>query len=428
MSFTREQVDELAGNEPGWVSRIRHRALQRFEDSSLPREKEESWRYTDLNRMGFDLESFSPAPRSNTLPPEASKLIDHEGPRAGYVVQRDSGVVLARLADEFAVSGVVLASLDEAVETHGHLVKPHLFSESRMSDSIFAALHGTRFSGGTFLHVPWGVAVSQPIEVQRWLTSGGGAMFPHTLIVVEEGADVTFFERFRSASLESPGLLVGSTEIIIGRGARVTYVAIQEHGDNVWHFHTQRAALETDSTLRNITVTLGGRFSRTQTECLIRGERTSSEMLGIYFAEGGQHFDHRTLQDHGEGRSTSDLLYKGALKDESRTVYSGLIRVHEGAAKTDAYQANRNLVLSDHAKADSKPELEILNNDVRCTHGSTVGQIDDDELFYIQTRGIDRTEAERLLVHGFFGEVIERVKVEEIRELLRAAVRRKMGE
>jgi len=150
-------------------------------------------------------------------------------------------------------------------------------------------------------------------------------------------------------------------------------------------------------------------------------------MLGLYFAEGDQHFDMRTLQDHVAPRCTSDLLYKGALKDRSHTVYSGLIRVHAGAEKTDAYQANRNLVLSDHAKADSKPELEILNNDVRCTHGSTVGQVDEDQLFYLESRGIPPEEATRLIVEGFFEDVINRLNVEPVREALHAAIERKLG-
>jgi Fe-S cluster assembly protein SufD len=243
---------------------------------------------------------------------------------------------------------------------------------------------------------------------------------------VEEGAAVVFLERYRSSDLDRASLSGSAVEIVAGPGASVTFVTLQEYGRGVWHFQTQRAVCDRDTSLRSLVVTLGGRFSRAQVESALQGEHGQSEMLGLYFAEADQHFDMRTLQDHVAPSSTSDLLYKGALKDTSHTVYSGLIRVHPGAAKTDAYQANRNLVLSDHAKADSKPELEILNNDVRCTHGSTVGQVDEDQVFYLQSRGISREEAHRLIVEGFFEDVINRVRIEEVRTALHEAIARKL--
>jgi Fe-S cluster assembly protein SufD len=261
--------------------------------------------------------------------------------------------------------------------------------------------------------------------VQRIETSAGAA-FPHTVVVVDEDAEIVLLERFASGD-GAAGLVNGSLEVFAGARARVRVVTLQEHGDQVWHFHTQRVTTGLDTTLQSLAISLGGRFSRSVVETALRGEHGSVEMLGLYFADDGQHFDFRTLQDHVAAASTSDLLYKGALKDHSRTVYSGLIRVNEGASKTDAYQANRNLVLSDEAKADSKPELEILNNDVRCTHGSTVGQINDEELFYLQARGISRHEAERLIVKGFFEDVIGRLSNAELRGLLEEAIERKLG-
>ncbi len=237
---------------------------------------------------------------------------------------------------------------------------------------------------------------------------------------------MVYLDRYRSADLEAPSLSGSGVEIVDGAGTSVTFVTLQEYGRGVWHFQTQRAACGRETALRSLVVTMGGTFSRAQVETSLRGERGDCQMLGLYFAEADQHFDMRTLQDHVAPRCTSDLLYKGALRDTSHTVYSGLIRVHAGAEKTDAYQANRNLVLSDHAKADSKPELEILNNDVRCTHGSTVGQVDEDQLFYLQSRGISAEEAQRLIVEGFFEDVINRLRVEEVRTALHEAIARKL--
>lgn len=430
MPFAKEDVEQLSAElgEPGWVLDRRLDAWRAFEASELPREKDEPWRYTDLRRLRFNLDAFvRAAPRGIAdEAPETQEVVKEEGDRSGHVIQRDADVVLKELNPELAQKEVIFTDLARAMSEHGDLLKEHLFNEIRPEENIFSALHGALFAGGTFLYVPRGVTLDLPLESQRWIESSGVAVFPHSLIVVEEGAELVYFERLRSLELGEHSLSIGAVEIVAAQGARVTFVSLQEYGDKVWHFQTQRAISGRDVTLQSLVVTLGGRFSRVVTESIIRGQGSFSEMLGLYFAERGQHFDHRTLQNHVAGNSTSDLLYKGALKDDSRSVYSGLIRVEEQAAKTNAYQANRNLVLSDHAKAQSKPELEIKNNDLRCTHGATVSQINDEELFYLQTRGLDREEAERLIVDGFFEDVIGRVKIEEIRKLLRDAIERKL--
>lgn len=415
--------------EPGWVLEKRLNAWENFDGRPIPHEKEEPWRYTDLARLKFDLDAFTPtiASTATEVTRDVKELLGTEGGRAGYVIQRDADVVYTELDPELASKGVILTDLHTAIAEHGSLLNEHLFNEVRPEEAIFTALHGALFCGGTFLYVPRGVSVPLAIESQRWIDESGQAIFPHTLIVLEEGAELVYFERFRSSPLSSPSLSNGAVEIVGGGGAHITFVSLQEYGKDVWHFQTQRAISERDVTLRSLVLTLGGRFSRVVTESIIRGLGCFSEMLGLYFADGDQHIDHRTLQNHVAGGSTSDLLYKGALKDYSRAVYSGLIRVEENAAQTDAYQVNRNLVLSDHAKAHSKPELEIKNNELRCTHGASVGQIDEEELFYLQSRGLTRESAERLIVYGFFQEVIERVRLEEIRNVLHDAVERKLG-
>ena len=204
-------------------------------------------------------------------------------------------------------------------------------------------------------------------------------------------------------------------------------VALQKWGRNAWHFGDQRARLEKDSKLKLFSVTLGGRFSKTRIEASLVGQGAEAELKAIYFAAGQQFFDFHTLQDHQVGNTRSDLLFKGALQDTARTVYAGLIRIEKGAARSDAYQANRNLVLSDHAKATSIPMLEIDNNDVRCTHGATVGPVDPQHLFYLRSRGIPEQTAKRMIVQGFFGDVLDRIPFEHARNLIEADLESRLG-
>jgi Fe-S cluster assembly protein SufD len=408
MGFTELDVQRLSG-ALGEPARLRERRLEAWgyaEKLELPREKDEPWRYTDLRRLKFNLDAFGAAEAGST----------------------DANLEFGPVDPQLQDRGVILTGLNQAIQTYPNLVGPHLFSaEVNPGQDVFAALHAALFSGGLFLRVPAGVEVAVPIQLVHRIAEVGVGFFPHDLIVAEEGASVVVIDRYLSDDLTEASLSCAGVEIVAGPGSRVTFLTLQEYGQGVWHFLTQRAAMGRGATLDSLVVNLGARFSRAQVESALQGEGGSLSMLGLYFAEGDQHFDMRTLQDHAAPRCTSDLLYKGALRDSSHTVYSGLIRVQPGAEKTDAYQANRNLVLSDHAKADSKPELEILNNDVRCTHGSTVGQVDDDQLFYLESRGISREEATRLIVEGFFEDVITRVGVEAVRTALREAIARKLA-
>mgnify|MGYP006171418943 CR=1 FL=1 len=215
-------------------------------------------------------------------------------------------------------------------------------------------------------------------------------------------------------------------EVEAMRGATVNYISLQEWGRNVQHFQTQRFTGHRDTTVRSLAVNLGSSFARTQVESVLRGEGSFSEMLGLYFADADQHFAQRTLQSHSAPHATSDLLYKGALKEKSRSEYSGLIKVLKGAQGTDAYQANRNLVLSEEALARSIPQLEIEANEVRCTHGATVSPVEEEHLFYLMSRGIDRVTAQKLVVFGFFRDVLDRIRVEQVRDDLSAAISSKV--
>jgi Fe-S cluster assembly protein SufD len=247
------------------------------------------------------------------------------------------------------------------------------------------------------------------------------------LIVAEEGASVVVVDSWASPTGTDPLLASGVVEIIAKEASQVRYIQLQDWGRSAWNFTTQRAIVSQDAVVNMLNVSLGSRLSRNLIASDLVGPGSAAEMLGLYFADERQHLDNQTRQMHIAPYATSDLLYKGAIKDRARTVYLGVIKVFPDAQRTDAYQANRNLLLSRTSRADTMPELEIGANDVRCTHGATVGQVEEEYIFYLMSRGITRTEAIKLIVDGFFDEVIERVPVPEVQETVRAAIARKIG-
>ncbi|HEX2057434.1 MAG TPA: Fe-S cluster assembly protein SufD [Actinomycetota bacterium] len=393
--LNRDAVEAIvaATGEPGWLAERRVEAYDLFEKLDMPDPKKEEWRYTDVR--GFDFELYAP--------PEVVKR-SLEVPR------------------ELAAKGVVFTDL---VNADPELVRGHFFTEVPVDEHRFTALHGAFHADDVIAYVPRGVDVDIPLEVARDVAAGASA-FPHTTIVVEEGASLTFVDRFKSDDALSPSMCSSVVEVTAGRGATVNYISLQQWGRGVSHFQTQRFTGYRDSTVRSLAVNLGSKFARTQVESVLKGEGSFSEMLGLYFADADQHFAQRTLQEHAGPHATSDLLYKGALKERSRSEYSGLIKVAKGAQGTDAYQANRNLVLSEEALAHSIPQLEIEANEVRCTHGATVSPVEEEHLFYLMSRGIDRVTAQKLVVFGFFGEVLDRIRLPQVREDLSDAIAAKV--
>ncbi len=316
---------------------------------------------------------------------------------------------------------MIFCDLDIAAATHPDLVERHLHSLVPTSRTKFLALHGAFRTGGTFLYVPDGLEVELPLQTLTYLDADGAAVFPHTLIVVGANASCTFIDRYVSPDLDR-AFSDAVTEIVVGDGARVRYASIQDWGAGVTHLGVQRARVGRDAEIRTLAIGFGADLARAEAETILAEPGGFSEMLGIFFADGEQHFDHRTLQDHVAPNCQSDLLYKGALRDHSRAVYSGWVHVRPDAQKTNAMQTSRNIVLSEHAKADAIPNLEIEANDVRCGHAASVGPVDDEAIFYLESRGIPREDAERLIVTGFFQEVLDRVTIDEVREGAEVAI------
>jgi len=438
-NFTRDAVIALsqAKAEPEWVLEQRLAAWETFEALPMPARSDEEWRRTDLRRLKLD--RFAPVLTATgrvtsleqlTSGADASHSLQFgaSDQRAGIVVHKDGGVAWADVSSDVTDQGVVFTDLDTAIREHPDLVRASFATEAvPASFGKFEALHAAFWQTGTFLHVPRGVSVELPFRAFAVDTNVGQATFTHSLIVVEESAEAFFVDAFQSETRDEATFTSAVVELILRDNAKLRYVQVQDWGRHVWNFMTERSVLGRDAELKSLQVTLGSKFTKNSIGAHLRGENALAEMLGIFFADGGQFFDHHTWQLHESPYATSDLEFKGALKERARSVYSGLIKVWEGAQRTDAYQQNRNLVLSREARADTIPNLEIGANDVRCTHGATVSQVEEEHLFYLESRGIPRSEAQKLIVEGFFRPVIDRIPVEEIQGFLEGAIAAKVG-
>lgn len=434
-SMSAEAVKALSSfkDEPAWIREKRLAAWRKFEELPMPTMRDEAWRYTDIADVRpEEFTAYVPSPdvaSESELPGEVRRLIEEGEENSALLVQHNSETSYVKVDDELSKKGVILTDLHTALREHENLLRDRLFELVPEDYDKFAALNAALFAGGTFLYVPRGVDVEVPIQSYRWMDTTGTIM-PRTLVVVEEGASVTYLDEYASTGTEDDeeAFSNGAVELFIGQGASLRYVSLQDFGRNVLHFNNIRSHAEKDATINSLVVSLGGELSRTNVDAGLAESGSDSEMLGLYFADSDQVLDHHTLQDHLAPNAHSDLLYKGAVRDDSLAVFSGLIRVEPGAQKTDAYQTNRNLILGDEdAMAVSLPRLEIQADDVKCSHGSTTGQVDDVELFYLMSRGIPRIEAEKLVVFGFFGEVTSRIPLKKLKEKLDRAIEAKIG-
>ena len=405
----------------------RRQALELFGSMPVPSQETEEWRYTDLSDFELDFDAFTDGGTREDLNRQGLlAAAGISGERAGLQIQRNGTVLSTQRSGVLEDRNVWFGSIDEALEMRRELVEPHLHTLVPPDRTKFTALHAAFRTGGTFLYVPRDTAIQLPIQTLTYLDADGAAIFPHTLIVVEAGSEVTFIDRYASPDL-GRAFSDGVVEVVVGDGAHVRYASIQEWGNGVTHLGIQRATVGRDATFRSLNVGFGASLARAEAETVLAAPGGFSEMLGVFFADEDQHFDHRSIQDHVAPNCTSDLLYKGALRDHSRAVYSGWVHVRPDAQKTNAMQTSRNIVLSEHAKADAIPNLEIEANDVRCGHAASVGPVDEDAIFYLTSRGIPRDEAVRLIVSGFFQEVLDRVKIDEVREGAEQAIQEELA-
>ncbi|MCL5947129.1 MAG: Fe-S cluster assembly protein SufD [Chloroflexi bacterium] len=423
--FTRELLDTsiTGSSEPSWLKDWRQQAWHIFEETPWPNSRtDEEWRRTNImGTIRFDRFTLARGPAS-PLPTDIPLLFRRvQADTTGPVLLTNNGSVVSSRA---SVDGhpAICTSLSEAVAHPDAIVQRYLGQQAvPPTFSKFAAMNAALWQVGAFVRVPRFTELHEPIHILNWLDCDDLALLPRNLIVVEDGAEATIIEDIASpAGITTLTLPV--TEIYLGRGARLRYVNVQQLGRASYNVGIQRAVLEANSSLLSVTVTLGSRWHKSNVDVLLAGEGAETEMLGVAFADGVQFIDHHTFQDHIMPGAKSDLLFKSVLNDHARTVWTGMIRVHPNAQRTDAYQANRNLLLSENARADSIPGLEIGANEVRCTHGATAGPLDDEQVFYLMARGLSRAAAVRLLVDGFFEPLLQRIPSPELRDELGATI------
>ncbi len=376
--------------------------LERYRALPLPTTKDEHWRFTDL--AGFDPDAWTSNGAAEIAAP--GPMIDVEV--AGVARVGESGIEIERTPD-----GIRFEPLPEDHELLYSLVG---------WDEKFAAHNAAMWKHGLLVHVPRGVVVGKPLYVRVANAVEGGSIFWRLLVVAEPESRFALIEEYASASPELSSYSNAAVEIVVKDGAKVEYISVQNLSRATWHFASHHARVERDAELDWVAGGFGSAKGKIRIQNDLAGPGATSRVTGAYFADGKQHLDYDTFQEHIAPNTTSDFAFKGALRDTARAVWRGMIRVEESAQKTNAYQENRNLLLSKTAHADSIPGLEIMANDVRCTHGATLGQVDRDQLFYLMTRGLTRAEAERLIVRGFFQDVLDRVELEPVREALAAAL------
>lgn len=414
-----------ARDEPTWLVEMRRAAWDKFGELPMPGARDEEWMRTDIRL--FKLDRFGLPSESPPVENVPHALLAEGVDLGGRAATMDSHAVSGELAAKWAAKGVLFGSLDALVAEHGDLLRPYF--ERRVVDphkDKFSALHAACWSGGTLLYVPQGVQIDEPFHSLSAMTPHGVDL-NKTLVILDQGAEATMLSETASTSPDGGGLHCGSIELIVERGARLRYVNLQNWGHEVWHFAHQKAHVGREGHLQWTIGALGAKLAKVNQHVAMTGQDAEVQVNGVMFTAGRQHLSYSTYQHHMAPYCRSDLLYKVALQDRSRTVWRGMIKVDKAAQRTDGYQRNDNLMLSRDARADSIPGLEIEADDVRCTHGSTSGRVDDGQVFYAMTRGYTRREAVRMIVAGFFQQVFDRITIESVRDALGEAIGRRVS-
>ena len=412
-------------HEPAWVTAKRSAAFEAYIDS-LSRELDpEEYRRLDLRSFKADAYSLRPTPATEV---QFSTLMQDRAEFGGAVVHVDGACMQSSLHADLAKQGVLFGSLNELLQTHGKVLEPHLMTRGTgLSRDRFTAWHNAFWTGGTVLYVPRNVEIEAPLYSLNGLQGDNVADLSHTLVILEDGASATLLEETASEDSKTNGLHNGAVELLVGAGARLRYVQLQNWNSKIRHFAHQVGRVGRDGMLQWTVGALGARLQHIHQHVHLDGRGADAQVNGITFATDRQLLSYYTQQTHNAPDTHSDLLYKEVLRDQSRVVWRGMIKVEKDAQKTDGYQRNDALMLSQDARADAIPGLEIEADDVRCTHGATTGRVDEEQLFYAMCRGLPRHEAMHVIVEGFFAGVYDRIPVELVRETLGQAVQRKLG-
>jgi Fe-S cluster assembly protein SufD len=417
-----------AVDNPDWLIERRRKALETFDATPLPDRAAHLWRYTDpAHFMPPDGPNEVVASVPQTEPTTVVLRFDRRAV-AGVAVCRNGSLAARDLDPEIEKAGVIILDLNEAAREFPEIVRKHLGSLIDADFGKFEALANALWGGGLFIYVPKNVDVTKPIHISNSSTPDGGALFQRHLVVAEENTSLTLVDDNGQGNGDTGNDLRTTTmaELIAGAQARLKFVTIQNWDRRTVSYMTQRAHLAAGARLDTVMTSLGGRISKVDCGATLAGQGAESNIFALAVGSEEQHFDHHTVHDHTAGSTHSDLHFKIAVRDRANSVYTGLIRIDEDAPFCEAYQENRNLILSPKARVETIPELEIMNNEVRCSHGATVGKVNPEEIFYLESRGIDRADAIRLIVTGFVGPILDHIP-EYTRERLHDTVLERLG-
>ena len=412
------------GNEPDWLGHWRLQAWESYEGTPLPDRIAHLWRYSEPEKFLIDkVEPLLPdGSTGQAVDPNIVRTLSDKFASettqglAGLLIQQDMQAANFSLEEQWREAGVIFCDLSSAVQQYPQILEKHLGKQVSIEESKFAALNAALFSGGVFLYVPSGVEISAPLHAVHQSNQDLAAIFPRTLVVLEEGASAILIDEYGNApdagsNGAAPRVIAHAvTEASIDKNSKLQYFNVQNWGARTRSHYTQKIHVGRDAQAVSGGILLGGIYNKADIRTELRGANAYSEMIGVLLGNSLQHFDNHTEHVHVHGHTYSDLDFKVVLEDEARSAYTGLIRIDLEAADSEAYQENRNLLLDKKCRAESIPELEILNEDVRCTHGATVGPIDEEQVFYLMTRGLPRRAAERAIVEGFFAPVLDRIE------------------
>ena len=425
-TILEKPTEITATPEPKWLSSLREQGKARFENLPSPSARDEHWRFASVGRLNVD--GFAPASAPDDYRLEEFTNRSHliSGRAGRLVFADDTQAHFEEISRELREKGVIYLPVSDAIEKHPKLMHRYFLQEStELGSEKYFGLHAQFVKAGSVLYVPKGVEIEDPIVNYYWTHGKNSAVFPHTLIIAEDNAKVSVVDIFFSDTEHNEALNVSVSNIYAASSAKVFRKVVQNWNEKTISFQLDTTVANRDALVKNLAVNIGAERARYENQSRIEGPGAEVKMYSLTVAEENQEFDQRTFQTHNAGNAVSDLLYKNALLDNARTIFSGLIKVAENAQQTDAFQTNRNLLLDPTAEANALPGLEILANDVKCSHGATTGNVDAEELFYMMQRGISKREAMKLMVFGFFEEVVEKIDNEELAESLRKLIHEK---
>jgi len=403
--ITKAAVEALAANEPAWVASQRRQAWDAYERIPLPSRRDVDWQRFDLRALKLD-----------------KLLAANSHP---FVTAS-----LSSLSSQLAAKGSLFCDLPTALTKHTDLVRAYLGKSIPADEPTkFAALHNALWNTGAFLYLPAGVRADVPLEITYRFSGTHVAGFPRTLIVLEAGAEATVVQKFvggPAGKSEVASLLASGTEVFVAEGGKLHYISCQNFAPDVFDFTLKRAHVARDAEVDWVLGMFGGSFLRYDVQCIMEGEGGTSFMYGVGVADGRQQLGQFTRQHHRVGHTTSDLLFKNVLRDTAASNYAGIIKVEKNANGTNAYQSNRNLVLDKQVQCDTRPILEIESNELRCTHGATVGRLDEQQVFYLRSRGLAEAEARNVLIEAFLDPVLARIQVESVQREFAELIHRKV--